>query len=61
MFADTAKDLDALHFVHVHFVALQPDQTSLIDDTPVGDCDLSDPPLVQFLDQKSDRNERERI
>ena len=54
-------DLDALDLVHVHLVGLPPDKTFLVDDPPVGDCDLGDPPPEPLLDQENDRNEREGV
>jgi hypothetical protein len=54
-------DLDALDLVHVHFVSLPPDETFLVDDPSVGDCDLRDPPLEPALDQENDRNESEGV
>src|SRR6185295_7676469 len=44
-----------------HLVSLPPDKTFLVDDPPVGDCDLGDPPLEPLLDQENDRNEREGV
>jgi hypothetical protein len=54
-------DLYALHLVHVHLVGLPPDETFLVDDPSVGDCDLGDPPLEPLLNQQNDRNEREGV
>ena len=54
-------NLDALDLVHVHLVALPLDETRLVDDPPVGDCDLGDPRAEPLLDQKDRRNERERV
>ena len=58
---DRLIDLDALDLVHVHFVGLPLDQTGLVDDPPVGDCDLGDSPLDPLLDQEDCRNERESV
>jgi len=54
-------DLDALDLVHVHLVGLPPDEACFVDDSPVGDGDLGDPPLEPLLDQENDRNEREGV
>jgi len=53
-------DLHALDLVHVHLIGPPPDETFLVDDAPVGDRDLGDPPPEPFLDQENGRNERER-
>jgi len=54
-------DLDALDLVHVHLVGLPPDEALLVDDSPVGDRDLSDPPPQPLLEQENDRNECEGV
>ena len=54
-------DLDAFDLVHIHLVGLAPDEAFLVDDPPVGDGDLGDPPLEPLLDQENDRNEREGV
>jgi hypothetical protein len=54
-------DLDALDFVHVHLVGLPSNKTFFVDDPPVGDRDLGDPPLEPLLDQENDRNNRKGL
>jgi hypothetical protein len=53
-------DPHALDLVHVHLVGPPPDETFLVDNVPVGDRDLGDPPREPFPDQENGRNERER-
>jgi len=58
---DGLIDLDALDLVHVHLVGLPPDETFLVDDPPVGDCDLGETRTKPILEQEDDRNEREGV